>query len=78
METKKQKIERLKEIEDFQVIAVCSSDKNNKIHYKILYSYLTRNNCEIYLCLNNKPLIFKKEKDAIRIAKVLNQSKIGE
>ena len=67
-----------KEIEDFQVIAVCSSDKNDKTYYRILYSYLTRNNCEIYLCLNNKPLTFKREKDAIRVAKVLNQSKIGE
>ena len=65
------------EIENFQVIAVCSSNKNDKTYYKILHSYLTRNNCGIYLCLNNKPLTFKREKDAIRIAKALNQSKIG-
>ena len=66
------------EIKDFQVIAVCSSNKNDKTHYKILYSYPTKNNILKWLSLNNKLLTFKREKDAIRVVKALNQSKIGE
>lgn len=66
-------------MENFQVVAVCSSDKNNnKVYYEIRYTYVTRNNCSINLCLNNKPLKFNKRQDAIRVASILNKASLRD